>query len=276
MVLRLAGEETVALPAHLGLRLRDDRTGALVTDGLAVRVVRRGAARPVTALRTVGGMWAVPTLPGLPRFGPASMDAGDILGAVPQRDYDITVDDPLGRFHAVRVGATLPDAAGFLDDPCPGAGMPGVLAGAFSLPSVAARPPEPGLAVVHVAVTDGGPARPVPFCVVEASIDGAVMGRAVAGADGQATVQFPLPEPDDGAADPPAWDAVVWDVEVRVRHAPPPAAPAPDPRLLTGPDGRARLDLCRVMRQPPVAGGAAVATVRLRAGRPAAVAAELP
>ena len=143
--------ETVTRSAPLGLELIDAASGRRVGDGLIVRVAPVGRPqRVVIADANPSGIFVAHDLPGLGNWS----HGGD--EPLPHPEYDIGIDDRLGRFLPCRLRLALP-AAGLAHPACR-ADIP-----LFSAPTRII----PGLAATRAEIVNHATGKPAAWAVVE-------------------------------------------------------------------------------------------------------------
>ena len=158
--------EQVRRLAPLGLELLDAASGRRVGDGLVVRVAPVGRPqRVVIADANPSGIFVAHDLPGLGNWS----HGGD--EPLPHPEYDIGIDDRLGRFLPCRLRLALP-AAGLAHPACR-ADIP-----LFSAPTRVV----PGLAAIRAEIVNHATGKPAAWSVVEVRHAGrpAASGRSIA------------------------------------------------------------------------------------------------
>lgn len=250
-----------------GLGLWDSVAGALVSDGVAVRVLALAgtavtSTTPATATRS--GVFAAHGLERLRAFE-AGDDDGDAWAlASPPQPHLVDVRDNTGRFLPFALHVLLParglalpscgDALWPIELPSPLAQSPvsALVPSYVPVFSTPARRAPAGRAVVRARiVTDRANAAPAAWAVLELRHGGRLLARGVADPRGEVAAMFAYPEPLDppptspggGAAPAVSLSRQSWPIEITVRHR---------ADLPTYPLGArdAVPDLCEVLQQP--------------------------
>ena len=240
-----------------GLKLWDAAERRIVADGLHIRLFqRRRPADPALVLRPNGGdIFVAHRLPGMMAM-PAS-------GSPPEtRSFRLVVRDPAGRFQRFALDLDLPAPDGLVGLPCAAAvGEPRAPAGSppaippaeptVPLLSAPARPVPAALASLRAELLDADTGLPAAFAVLEIRHAGALLARAMTGADGALLAVFPYPEAGPAAAppgSPPGPGGLLqrtWRLDLAVRYGPVAGMPAPAPGEPSYPE------LCQALTQPP-------------------------
>jgi hypothetical protein len=232
--------ERLTRVAPLGLRFWDAATGVFITDGLSVQAVPELAAGtytgpPVQAFANRSGVFVFHHLPGLQE---SEFGAGDLAywqAPPPQKNYLVTVSDPLLRFLPFSFAAQAPTrqilvfaCANGKPDPLPD-NQP---AGSLPLYSASGRPVPGGCAVIR-ALLERDPTNPQPatWAVMEAYVKNVFVSRGISDERGQVSLYFPYPKivlPNPMGNRPPLT-AITWPVDIKVFSDPtPPAGDPPD------------------------------------------------
>jgi hypothetical protein len=250
--------EVLSRVAPLGVRFRDEVTGALVGDGLQVSAFPEGqpTARRASIVNR-SGVHVLMDLPGLRdlEFGGKDVppqDAGDAAwwASLPtHKPFTVEVEDAMGRFLPCSFRAQLPFPGLFQLD-CPGvppASLPPTGGPAVPLFSAPARAPGGPLAVLRAELWDADAQVPAAWALVEATPEGGAPVRGVADEQGRLALFFQYPAPVDfppgsfaDASALPAGPPLLeqsWALHVRVFYAR--RTPVP-----------ARPDLCDTLSQP--------------------------
>jgi hypothetical protein len=212
--------EWVTLGEPVGLRFRDELTGAFVGGGLQVKAYAPDwPERFVTAEVTPSGNYYFPLLPGLARGA-----------ATPARPFVIEVADVEGRYLPYRLEITTPcrrlggSAASPPASPLEEGPLP-----LFSAPS---RTLPAGSATLRAELREGESGAPAVWAILEVFYRGALLGRGMADEKGRLATAFAWPEPENFAAgSQPAETARPltkqhWDLDVRLFYRPEGAAPS--------------------------------------------------
>ena len=212
--------EQVRRLAPLGLELIDAASGRRICDGLVVRVAPVGRPqRVVIADANPSGIFVAHDLPGLGDWS----HGGD--EPLPHPEYDIRIDDRLGRFLPCRLRLALP-AAGLAHPACR-ADIP-----LFSAPTRVV----PGLAAIRAEIVNHAAGKPAAWSVVEVRHAGSVLCLGMADGSGRLLLAFAYPAP------PPSTqplDKTTWPLTLHVRHQP-------------GLDPEQPPELCLALAQPVV------------------------
>lgn len=249
--------EVLSRVTPLGVRFRDEGTGALVGDGLQVSAFPEGQPRLRRAsLVNRSGVHVFMDLPGLrdleyggPGVPPA--DAGDAAwwASLPARKpFTVEVEDAMGRFLPCAFRAELPHP-GLFQLTCPGLPPAPPLSGPPAVPLFSAPTRVSGgpLAVLRAELWDADAQVPAAWARVEATAQGGAAALGVADAQGRLALFFHYPEPVDFPPGPLAENPALpagpplleqtWTLQVRVFYAR--RTPVP-----------ARPDLCDTLSQP--------------------------
>ena len=253
-----------------GLGLWDSASGALVSEGLSVRVralADTQVASTTMATATRSGLFAAHGLQRLRAFesGSDGLEAWAI--ASPPRPHLVDVRDDTGRFLPFAMHVLLP-ARGLALPPCVDALWPIELPSPLAHSPVSATVPSyvplfstparvvpAGRAIVRARIlldrTNGAPAA---WAVLELRHAGRLLARGIADARGEVAAMFAYPEPPDppptspggGAAQTVPLSNQSWPIEITVRHR---------ADLPTYPAGvrDAVADLCELLQQPTTA-----------------------
>lgn len=230
----------------LGIGFWDGVAGLVVSDGLKVGVWPSGQEyRRIEAWTNRQGIFCAQGLPGLrdQEYGCGDADywAGPGLHT---RSFVIDVRDTGGTFLPMRLSADLP-ARGLYVPHCgspPAGTASSTYVPLFSAPT---RRLPGGVAAVYAqlaALDTDGSTIPATWSVGEAWIDGEQVATGMSDARGSLLLAFPYPAPPLGMTSPAeAWSLYQsnWQVQLRVRYAPPADASHPP-------------DYCSAFRQPEV------------------------
>lgn len=252
--------ETQRLVAPFGLGLFDAALGRMVSEGMAVRLLRRvgnDLAAPISARANRRALFSAQDLPGLRGF-----EAGALLS--PPLPWLVEVRDAWGRYTPFAVEALLPHPGLLLQPPCSAALWPQPVSSptaplplGLPLLGTPARPVPAGQAVVRATLVDGDHAGPAAWAVLEVWLDGRLLGRGVADARGEVAASFAWPEPADplpvfspgSPPGPPApahpLDQARWPLQIAVRWQ------RGLPLHRTDPAQPDLPDLCALLTQPP-------------------------
>jgi hypothetical protein len=267
--------ETVSRVTPMGVRFRDIATGAIVADGLEVRVRPADAPRRwQPAFATRGGTFAAADLPGLrelkrdadgmPRGRDLERGAGDAaywaaIGAG-RRPFVVEVTDRWRRYLPMTIALSLPHRGLAL----PACVAPKAHGEAVPLYPAPALTPAPGLAAVRVELWDAARDAPASWARVEVTLGGEV-ATGVADDRGAVLVLAPWPRIANGASQ--ALAATTWPVRLHAFFGAQPREEIPD--------------LCDVLSQPertlslrPDTDAALGGDIRLRLGHELVLAGE--
>jgi len=210
--------ERVTRLAPLGLELRDAASGHRVTDGLAVRVAPvNHPQRSVLAQANPSGIFVAHDLPGLGDWSKGGAEP------VPHPEFDIQVDDPLGRFLPCRLRLALPEKG--LAHPVCRSDIP-----LFSAPTRIA----PGLAAIRADLFNLTAGVAAAWAVVEVRHLGTSVCLGMTDGHGRLLLAFPYPEP--ALSNQPLAETT-WPLTLHVRHQP-------------GLDSARPPELCQALAQP--------------------------
>ncbi|MBI1762129.1 MAG: hypothetical protein HYR56_11920 [Acidobacteria bacterium] len=239
--------ERQTMTAPLGLRFRDNATGAVVNEGLSVSAwaVAQPASRR-TARASYSGVYHLANLPGLRA---AEQGRGDdaFWQAVTTQPFMVEVVDQWERFLPFRFELAAPRRGVYAGEDLltdsPPQQPPGI-----PLFSAATRGVPSALAVARATLFDPLNQRPAAWALIELQFGGRLLARSFADAQGQVTLLFPYPDlqtnPLIAPASPPLSGPSLrnqqWTLQWRARYERLPAV-APVPGALALPDGRALL-----------------------------------
>lgn len=210
--------EQITRIAALGLELIDAASDRRVGDGLIVRVAPSGRPqRVVIADANPSGIFVAHDLPGLGGWS----HGGD--EPLPHPEFDVRIDDRLGRFLPCRLRLALP-ASGLARPACR-ADIP-----LFSAPTRII----PGLAAIRAEVVNHATGQPAAWAVVEARQAGTLLCLGMADGQGRLLLAFSYPTPPPSAQ---PLDRTTWPLTLHVRHQP-------------GLDPEQPPELCQALAQP--------------------------
>lgn len=237
--------ERLTITAPLGLRFRDQVTGAFVSEGLNVSLYEPG--KPITrvpARTNRSGVYVIHHAPGLLDF-----ERG-VVEAPPGKRFVVAVSDVERRFQPFQFTADLP-VRGVFNWVIPfGSSPPGTIP-SVPLYSTSARSVPAGMAVIRADLWDVVNQIPAASAVLEASTNNQLIGRGVADDQGRIALIFPYPSPllftitsplgspiesPPAATGPPLTDQV-WQIVLRAMYTPAPELPplpgqlGPEPQL---------------------------------------------
>lgn len=211
-------EHVVRRPC-LGLELLDAARGRRVCDGLNVTVAPfRQPERVVTAKANPSGIFVAHELPGL-----AGWSWGEAKPS-PQPQFNVQIDDHLGRFLPCRLTLALPEE-GLAQLPCR-TDIP-----LFSAPTRIV----PGLAAIRAELFNPSVGRPAAWAVADVRLRGATICQGMADGHGRLLLAFPYPELEAPAA---SLAATSWPLTLHIRHQPGLGSQQPP-------------ELCAALAQPP-------------------------
>ncbi len=210
--------ERITRLVPLGLEFRDAASGRRVGDGLVVRVAPKNRPqRGVLAQPNPSGIFVAHDLPGLRDWSHG--------GAEPQPhpEFEIEVEDRLGRFLPTRLRLALPERglahAACRDD------IPLLSAPTRSVP---------GLASLRADLFDLASGLPAAWAVAEVRHLGARLCLGMADGRGRLLLAFPYPEP---ALSNQPLAATTWPLTLHVQYQP-------------GLDPARPPELCQALAQP--------------------------
>ena len=281
--------ERLSFVAPLGVRFWDTVAGEIVSGGLSVTAYpAHGAGRPTRAVANRSGTFVLHHAYGL---GDIERGAGDEefwQSLPPRAPFVVEVADYEGRFLPFTLDADLPVRGLMRWQHPPGRER---LAPETAVPLYASptRPVPQALAVLRTELGDTSTNGPAAWAVLEAKMNGRLLGRAVADAQGRVALLFAYPEPLDftsgggGLSSPlsppgafatgPPFLQQEWRVRLDAFYSP--AAVSSPPSSISPPGAAARRapDLYDILAQQPVplwdgpARAQQLTEVRLRYGR---------
>ncbi len=254
-----------------GIGLWDAVTGALVSEGLSVRVralAGTEVASTTMATATRSGLFAAHGLQRLRAFESGSDGLESWAIASPPRPHLVDVRDDTGRFLPFALHVLLParglalppcvDALWPIELPSPLASSPASATVPSYVPlfSTPARTTPAGRATVRARIlTDRASGAPAAWAVLELRRAGQLLARGIANTRGEVVAMFAYPEPPDPPPTSPGGGAGAptvplaeqsWPIEITVRHR------ADMPTYPVG-TRDAVPDLCELLQQPSTA-----------------------
>jgi len=260
--------ERVTRVAPLGVRFWDVALNCPPREPLAVTTYpARNPRQRTPAFANPSGVYVAQNLPAL-REAENGRGDPDYWAGVARQPFVIEVVDPLRRFLPFTFDADLPHRRLFawLCGPAGPPLEPGRAVPLYSRPSRAL----PGdLAIVRAELFDPQAGAPAAWAVLEVSLDGGLLGRGIADANGRVALAFDYPDLIDFVPDSPLDSGIPlsrqqWTVQLTVRYAPAAAAPAIPDLCATLEQAPARL----WQRWNPPAGNSPLAAVALKFGQP--------
>jgi hypothetical protein len=220
--------ERISMVCPLGVRFRDDATGAYVTDSLSVIVYP--ASQPelqASGVTNSSSLFVFRNLPGLREIENGSGDAAFWSELTPRFDYVLEVRDRSGRYLPFRLPIQLPQRGILgieLTSPVssPAAVQTGREEGWLPLFSSPGRAAIDGMGMLRAELRDAGTQMPAAWALIEAK---AGEQRLVTGmADREGRVMMPLfyPKPvitlgSPGNTNTPLTQQA-WTVAITVRY----------------------------------------------------------
>lgn len=187
--------------AALGLELRDAASGQRVSTGLTVEVSTKDAPqRAVAARPNASGIFVAHDLPGLNAWSHGGQEP------LPRPEFDVRIDDRLGRFLPCRLRLTLPGQG--LAQPACRADIP-----LFSAPTRIA----PGLAIIRAELVNHAAGQAAAWAIVDLRHLGNTLCLGMADGQGRLLLAFPYPEV---APSIQPLDETTWPLTLHVRHQP--------------------------------------------------------
>ncbi|HEX8483684.1 MAG TPA: hypothetical protein VF650_17425 [Allosphingosinicella sp.] len=232
MTLVLTASELFTRHAPLGFVFRDASDRSLIVEGLDVGIADSERPWRKTKLAaTPSGTWTTPRLPGL----------GATLAGEPgdwpanRRDFDLTVEDSLGRFVPARFTAGLPARGRFAWPAWPGFNqarirplLPPDPPAAYEpdylplFPAIARAPPGPRTMVrAQLAIRQpDGSDRPAAWAAMTVSVSNRIVALGIAGASGAVVASGAYPAlPSQTVAEAAAGRSEVsWEATIRVYY----------------------------------------------------------
>ncbi len=216
----------------LGFAFRDASDRSLVVEGLEVRIADSGRPwRKTKLMATPSGTWMTPRLPGLD----ATLAGQPADWPANRRDFELTVEDTLGRFLPARFTASLPMRGRYSWPAWPGFNqarirplLPADPPDAYQpdylplFPAIARTPPGPRTMVrAQLAVRQpDGSDRPAAWAAMTVSVSNRIVALGVAGASGAivASGAYP-PLPSQTVAEAAAGRSEVsWEATIRIYY----------------------------------------------------------
>jgi hypothetical protein len=220
--------ERLTIVAPLGLRFRDQVTGAFVTEGLKVSLYEPG--KPFTrvpAQANRSGVYAIHHAPGLTDFehGVVSVSAG--------KSFVVEVTDGGRRFQPFQFTADLP-VPGILNWVNAFGSSPPATIPSIPLYSTPVRSVPSGMAVLRADLWDAVNQIPAAWAVLEAYTNNQFVGRGVADDKGRIALIFPHPAPLPFAISSPLGSSIesppaatgppltnqIWPIALRAMYTP--------------------------------------------------------
>jgi hypothetical protein len=193
-------EQVIRKPC-LGLELLDAARGRRVCDGLSVKVASiNHPDRLVNASANPSGIFVAHELPGLAAWSWGGTQP------VPQPQFDVWIDDRLGRFLPCHLRLALPED-GLAHLPCR-TDIP-----LFSAPTRIV----PGLAAIRAELFNPAIGKPAAWTLAEVRHLGTPICQGMADGHGRLLLAFPYPELEAPAE---SLAATRWPLTLHVRHQP--------------------------------------------------------
>ena len=251
-----------------GLGLWDVAAGALVSEGLSVRLRRFADAQVDAALDAHpnrAGIFIAEDLPALRAFEMGIEESW--TPASPPQLFLVEVRDALGRFTPFVMTLSLPQRglavphcvtfARLPELPAPPAASPPARLRYVPLFSAATRLPPAGMAVVRATLINVDSGVPAHHAVLEVHDGDDTLGRGIADEQGQVAVFFAYPEPEVpfGSSPPTSPPSLTtaraltdqeWTLAIKVRFG------SNLTRYTLDRDRPAVADLCALLDQPEV------------------------
>jgi hypothetical protein len=220
--------ERLTIVAPLGLRFRDQVTGAFVTVGLNVFLWEPG--RPITrvsAQANYSGVYVIHHAPGLTDFEHGAVNAS------PGKSFVVAVTDAERRFQPFQFTTDLPVRGIFNWVNAFGSSPPATIP-SIPLYSTPVRSVPSGMAVMRADMWDAVNQIPAAWAVLEAYTNDQFVGRGVADDQGRIALIFPHPAPLPFAISSPLGSPVesppaatgppltnqVWPITLRAMYTP--------------------------------------------------------
>lgn len=240
--------EELSRVTPLGLRFWDTLSGNIVDDGLTVTAhPQLDPSHRISAIPNRSGIYIFHNLPGLHdvEFG-----QGDTTywSTVSRKPFVVEIVDGRGRFQRFAFQAELPFRDlfslpyGLLSPPVELSNNLGI-----PLYSAPTRGVPSGIAVIRASLWDLSNDQPAAWAMMEAVLDGHLLGRSLADIQGRIALLFPYPEPVPSISSPlgsppignrPPLVDQVWSIQLRSYFTP--LHPTPE-----------FPDLCQALSQPP-------------------------
>src|ERR1700704_2185092 len=186
--------DRLTMVAPLGLRFRDVMSGALVGDGLDVRVYPSGrSAESVRAIANRKGVYVLHHAPSLQRLeqGEGNREFWDKLP--PRKSFVIAVNDEERRFQPFQFTEQLPIEG--IYKWIGAAGSPPSTPTGIPLYSSPVRSVPGGMGVVRADLWDASQDSPAAWAVIEVFVSNQLVIRGIADEAGRIALIFPYPAP---------------------------------------------------------------------------------
>ena len=240
MTLQILKLDRLTMVAPLGLRFSDFASGTFVGDGLDVQVYPSGSPTTrVAALANRKGVYVLHHAPGLRELehGEGDQTYWDTLP--PAKNFVIEVNDSQRRFQPFQFTASLP-AKGiykWIDVPS----SPLDAGESIPLYSSPVRSVPAGMAVLRADLWDESRDAAAAWAVLEASMNGKLIARGIADAEGRIALIFPYPAPKafsissppgSPLSSPPGGSGLAltdqaWPIQLRALYTPERPVPSP-------------------------------------------------
>jgi hypothetical protein len=237
--------ERVQLTVPFGIRFRDTASGLFVSDGLNITVVpRSNREKRIDTIVNRVGIFVVNHLPRFREFESRAGDSDVWFPPPATEKFDVEIRDLEHRFQRFRLTVDLP-SEGLYRWISPLSPSPPVPSRSVPLYSSASRQTPNGMAAIRADLWDATNDVVASWAIAEAYLNGKLLARGIAGADGRLALIFPYPSPQPfpvsspigSPVDSPLGDRVVarglplveqvWQVQLRFLYSPASSVPSP-------------------------------------------------
>jgi hypothetical protein len=220
--------ERLSMVCPLGVRFRDEATGAYVTDSISAAIypVSQPELR-TSGITNQGSIFVFRNLPGLREVEHGEGDAKYWSEQTPRFDYVLEVRDRSGRFLPYKLPIQLPQRRILgieLSSPIasPLAIQIGSEEGALPLFSSPARAAVDGMGVLRATLVDAGTQKPAAWALVEAKAGEQRLVTGMADLEGRVMLPLYYPKPvitlgSPGSTNTPLTQQT-WAVDFTVRY----------------------------------------------------------
>jgi hypothetical protein len=225
--------EKFSLIAPLGLRFWDEVTAKPIGDGLKIEAYPVNQPyRRVAAFVNQSSIYILRDLPGLRDLEQGFAEQEFLDGTVQKWAFVVEVEDLEGRFQPFRFTVQAPQRGIYVGEDLLAESPP---RRPFGIPlfSTAGRSVPALMAVMRADLFDSQSQRPAAWAVLEARLNGALLGRGLADGNGRVALIFPYPElqlnalgspPDAAVHSPPFAGPTLkeqrWLIEVKAFYQP--------------------------------------------------------
>ena len=220
--------ERVSVVCPLGVRFRDEATGAYVTDSLSVTV--HPASQPelrISGVPNQTGVFVFRNLPGMRETELGDGDAAYWSAQIPRYEFVLEMQDRAGRYLPYRLAILLPQRrilgiqlASPLASPL--AMQIGDENGSLPLFASASRSAVDGMGVLRAELEDSGTGLPASWALVEAKAGEQRLVTTMADREGRVMLPLYYPKPVISLGSPASSNTPLtqqtWSVDFTVRY----------------------------------------------------------